>query len=72
MVPTEWTRVDSSDVRAVKWSDDGTLSVEYRSGGVYEFAGVTAAEATAIVHAPSVGRQLRATVAGIKGKRVDS
>ena len=64
MIPLGRTVVDSSNIKAVQWDDNGTLTVEFRNGGVYEYDGITAEQAERITHASSVGKALKAHTAG--------
>jgi KTSC domain len=65
--------VTSSNVASVGWEQDdredddtttGTLEVEFRSGHVYQYAGVPLAEYEALIGASSVGKYLNARIIG--------
>ena len=54
MVPLQWVKVDSSNIRELRW-EDGKLYVRYHHGGVYAIPEVTPQEAEAALHASSPG-----------------
>ena len=62
--------VTSSNVASVGWEPDeeepgvGTLEVEFKSGHLYQYAGVPESEYQALVGAGSVGRYLNAHIIG--------
>lgn len=53
--------VDSSNIRSVGW-ENGTLEVEFNSGRVYEYPGVTEAEYREFMGAPSKGAYFAANI----------
>lgn len=54
-----WREVESSNVRRVGWDRHGSMFVEYHSGGVYEYKGVSRQRAVACAYAKSVGQYVR-------------
>jgi hypothetical protein len=62
--------VQSSNIAGIGWEADaagegaGTLEVEFRSGHVYQYAGVTEAEYRTLLGANSVGKMLNAHIIG--------
>ena len=54
--------VQSSDLRAVDYDWGGTLTVEFHSGGVYEYYGVPPSEYAALLNASSHGKFFHARI----------
>ena len=52
-----WRLVESSNIEAVGWSTNG-LWVEFKTGAIYYYRGVSRQRAVALAHAKSVGRYL--------------
>lgn len=67
MIPSDWTAVASSNVKALKWDAEG-LRVRYGDGSEYLLRGVSGEEAESVLHASSVGKALAAL--RVKGERV--
>jgi hypothetical protein len=51
--------VDSSAIKAIGY-EDGTMRVEFGSGGVYEYQGISQGVYDNLVNAPSIGKAFRA------------
>ncbi|HEY3439462.1 MAG TPA: KTSC domain-containing protein [Paludibaculum sp.] len=58
--------VVSSSIAVVGWKS-GTLTVEFRNGGVYEYSGVPASVYEAFISSGSKGRFFRTMVKGAYG-----
>jgi hypothetical protein len=56
------TAVQSSDLRAVGFDWSGTLTIEFHSGGVYEYYGVPRSEYAALMNASSHGKYFHAHI----------
>ena len=54
--------IQSSDLRAVDYDWSGKLTIEFHSGGVYEYDGVPPAEYTGLLNASSHGRYFHAHI----------
>jgi hypothetical protein len=55
--------VTSSDLKSVGYDHQSkTLEVEFHSGGIYEYDGVSASVHSELINAPSVGRYFRAHI----------
>lgn len=50
------TPVQSSNIAAVTYDADGTLTIEFKNSGVYHYANVPESAARQLVAAPSVGK----------------
>ena len=47
--------IQSSNIAALDYAKDGTLTVTFKSGGTWEYLGVPATVYLAMLQAPSVG-----------------
>jgi hypothetical protein len=56
------TAVQSSDLRAVDFDWSGTLTIEFHSGGVYEYYGVPHSEYSGLLNASSHGKYFHARI----------
>jgi hypothetical protein len=56
------TAVQSSDLRAVDYDWSGTLTIEFHSGGVYEYYNVPHSEYAGLMRASSHGRYFHAYI----------
>lgn len=54
--------VQSSNLRAVDYDWGGTLTIEFHSGGVYQYYGVPHSEYSALLNAPSHGKYFHAHI----------
>jgi KTSC domain len=63
-VPFAETPVSSSHIASVAHDDNGTLTVSFRDGSVYNYHGVPDDEAQALVEAASVGKYLHNNIVG--------
>lgn len=55
-------KVHSSNIDAVKYNDDKTLEVHFKSGKVYHYSNVSKSTYDQFVSAPSVGRHLHSHI----------
>ena len=56
------TSVQSSDLAGVDYHWSGTLTIEFHSGGVYEYYGVPHSEYTSLMNASSLGKYFHAYI----------
>jgi len=56
------TAVESSDLRAVDYDWSGTLTIEFHSGGVYEYYNVPHEEYASLMNASSHGKYFHAHI----------
>jgi hypothetical protein len=61
-------KVESSNVDAMGHDGDDIMFIQYKSGGLYMFAGVGFDMYCSIKESPSIGKALNAT--GLKGTRI--
>ena len=54
--------VPSSNLRSVDYDWSGTLTIEFHSGGVYEYYGVPESEYSALLRAQSHGKYFHAHI----------
>lgn len=57
-----WRNVHSSNVRRVGWDRHGSMFVEFHTGSVYEYKGVSRQRAVACYLAKSVGRYINGKI----------
>ncbi len=59
----ERTPVTSTDIRAIGYDEDSqTLEIEFNSGGVYQYSGVSSGEWDSIMAADSKGKYFHANI----------
>jgi hypothetical protein len=58
--------VKSTNIKSVGWeADSETLEVEFSSGGIYQYAGVTRGAYEAFINAPSLGLFFHEKIRGV-------
>lgn len=69
MVPYEWTAIDSSTIRAVKFAPNpydanGTLIIEFTSGKMFKYEDVPSSKVETLIHHPSSGTYFHDQIRG--------
>jgi len=62
LISGQMTTVQSSDLAAVDYHWSGTLTIEFHSGGVYQYFNVPYSEYAALMNASSRGRYFHAHI----------
>ena len=63
MAFSEWVYVESTDLKAVRYDDDGlVLEIEFHSGGVYQYYDVPEAIFHELLNSDSKGKYFHANI----------